>query len=266
MCETEICAERMADSERPLSANPDVDGPRILTLQFWPGCHLGQIHKTFSERGVTNTNVRVDHAGGCARSLFDAHDGLVLLGGPQYAEDDENHPYLASAVDLVRRFHESAKPVLGVCLGGQLLARALGARVHKQGWTEIGFIEIEPTPAANDDPLFEDQGSVRIMQFHEDTFDLPADSELLMTGTSCRNQVFRVGRSYGFQCHFECSITLWNEWYAELHDHLFQADPTYHANWKNDFERHEAGSLEFCANISARWLDLVDAARHSVPG
>jgi GMP synthase (glutamine-hydrolysing) len=231
---------------------------RILTLEFWPTCHLGEITRAFDAHGAHADYHRIEE-GDTIPSDHADWDGLVMLGGPQYAEDDEGYPYLADAAALARAFHDVGKPVLGVCLGSQILARALGGRVTKQGWTELGFIELSPTPAAKDDPLLAGIAPTKLVQFHEDTFEIPPGATHLLTGENCANQAYRSGASYGFQCHFECSTDLWKEWLTGMSDHLLATDPDYHANWPQDFEKHEAGSLVFCDIVSRRWLDLVEA-------
>ncbi|MBC6441183.1 MAG: type 1 glutamine amidotransferase [Rhodospirillales bacterium] len=233
---------------------------RILTLEFWPTCHLGEIARTFDARGAFADYRRIEEGDQIPDST-DGWDGLVMLGGPQYAEDDAGYPYLAAAVTLARAFHDLGKPVLGVCLGSQILARALDARVRKQGWTELGFIELSPTEAAATDPVLAGIAPTRLVQFHEDTFDIPPGAVHLMTGTDCANQAYRMGASYGFQCHIECSTELWKEWLTNIDQYLYDTSPEYHANWPRDFAENEAGSLEFCATISGRWLDLVEARR-----
>ena len=232
----------------------------ILAIEFWPSSHLGAIAATFERCGARTVYVRPEEGEPLPREPGD-WDGLVMLGGPQNAEDDARYPYLGDAASLATAFHEVSRPVLGVCLGGQILARALGARVRRQGWTEVGFTELEPTEAAGSDPLLTGIGPVRILEHHEDTFDIPREATLLMTGRRCRNQAFRLGASYGFQCHFECSRALWEEWWPQMSDSLFETDPDYHANWRADFARYEAGALSFCDAVSGRWLDLVETYR-----
>ena len=230
----------------------------ILILQFYPNCHLGVIGQTFEATGAQTTTIRPDQGEPLPASDA-AFDGVVMLGGAQYAEDDGNHPYLADAAIFSRAVHEHGKPILGVCLGSQVLARALGARVHKQGWTELGFTELSLTDAARNDPVL---GGVaprqHLLEYHEDTFDLPPDAELLMTGAACPNQAFHVGASYGFQCHFEVSSKLWQEWYPGVKGDLETNHPHYLELWQDDFAAHEAGSRSFCGAVSTGWLQLVE--------
>ncbi len=230
----------------------------ILILQFYPNCHLGVIAETFDGAGVHTTTIRPDK-GEALPASDAAFDGVVMLGGAQYAEDDGNHPYLADAAIFSRAVHEHGKPILGVCLGSQVLARALGARVHKQGFTELGFTELSLTEAAHHDPVLSGLATRQhLLEYHEDTFDLAPDAELLMTGAACPNQAFHVGSSYGFQCHFEASSQLWQEWWPGVKVDLEKNHAHYLELWQDDFAAHEAGSRAFCGAVSARWLNLVE--------
>ena len=109
----------------------------ILAIEFWPSSHLGDIARTFDARGAGTFYLRPEE-GDCLPEEVGNWDGLAMLGGPQHAGDDAGYPYLADATRLARAFHKAGRPVLGVCLGSQILARALGARVRRQGWTEVG--------------------------------------------------------------------------------------------------------------------------------
>lgn len=181
--------------------------------------------------------------------------GLVVLGGAMDAWDDAGFPALASISKLIRGFHDAHKPVLGICLGAQLLARTLGARVYRHHQPEIGFSKLSMTPAAGHDALLHDLPStVQLMQWHYDTFDLPKDATLLMTGEVCRHQGFRVGRSYGFQCHFEVTLDIIREWVRssavqERHPHLA-------ASLEGQCRQHLVNAQHFGTNVMERWLKL----------
>lgn len=237
--------------------------PRILVLEFWPLCHLGEIARSFDAHGALVDHRRLEK-GDPLPAAPGGWDGLVMMGGAQNAEDDGGWPFLARAAALARAFHDDSRPVLGVCLGGQLLARALGARVRRQGFTELGFARLEPTGAAHRDPLLAGIGPVHVVEYHEDSFDIPPAAVRLLTGAACVNQAFRLGASYGFQCHFECSAALWRQWLAAMGGE--SRSTGLEARRAADFARHEAGQLAFCATVSARWLSLVEAGRRRREG
>ena len=123
---------------------------------------------------------------------------IVVMGGPMGAYDEADHPWLVDEKRLLREAVEADVPVWGVCLGAQLLASALGARVYRGERPEVGLLPVELTPAAADDPVFGDApSSFPTLQWHGDSFDLPDGATLLASSPDYRHQAFRVGRSYG---------------------------------------------------------------------
>jgi len=142
--------------------------------------------------------------------------GIVAFGGAMNVDETERFPYLAEERDLVRAAVQRGLPVLGICLGAQLLARALDAPVMRAPVREIGFTPIRPTVAGTSDPLIScfPDGDL-VFHWHEDTFELPRGSELLATGDHVPMQAFRVGeRAWGLQFHLEIDrpeIELWIE-------------------------------------------------------
>lgn len=136
-------------------------------------------------------------------------DVLVVMGGPMGAFDDLEHPHLVEERALIAECVRLGKPVLGVCLGAQLLAAALGASVHRGPVEEIGAGEVELT--ATGDPVLSPSGPrVPVVHWHGDTFDLPDGAELLARSDLYAHQAFRVGTAYGLQFHVEIgSAELW---------------------------------------------------------
>jgi GMP synthase (glutamine-hydrolysing) len=131
--------------------------------------------------------------------------GIVLFGGAMNIDATDRHPFLADERAYVRDAVAAGVPYLGICLGAQMLARALDRSVHPAGIREFGFQTLHLTPDAARDPLlpvFEDGDAV--FHWHEDTFELPHDAVLLGTGDDVPLQAFRVGdRAWGLQFHLE---------------------------------------------------------------
>lgn len=154
-----------------------------------------------------------------ARPSLAGYNGLVVLGGPMSADDDEHHPHLATEVDLVREAADRDLPVLGVCLGAQLVARALGGQLKRAPEKEIGWYDVETTEHARQDPLFGHmEARERIFQWHGDTFDLPGEAVHLVRGQTTVNQAFRVGRRvYGLQFHMEVDEAMIHRWLGVPH-------------------------------------------------
>jgi GMP synthase-like glutamine amidotransferase len=188
-------------------------------------------------------------------------DGVVVLGGPQSAVDDGTSPYIPRLLDLMRRFADADHPILGICLGAQLLARAHGERVYKHSLMERGFKPITATPAGADDPVMGSLGAERhIMQWHYDTFDLPKDAVLLATGPDCANQAFRLGDSqYGLQFHPEVSSEIVRDWVARFRAEGASQDQVDEIGREVEaqIDRHLPEAAAFARDLARDWLELV---------
>jgi GMP synthase (glutamine-hydrolysing) len=140
--------------------------------------------------------------------------GLVVMGGPMNVDETDKHPFLADEIRWLQQAVDVQLPVLGVCLGSQLLAKALGAKVRPNRIKEIGWYDIELTAAARTDRLLSDSQPVeRVFQWHGDTFDLPDGAVHLARSVQCEQQAFRYGPSaYGFQFHIEMTAPIVEDW------------------------------------------------------
>jgi GMP synthase (glutamine-hydrolysing) len=149
-----------------------------------------------------------------ARPSLEGYGGLVILGGPMNVDQVDLHPHLATEVSLVHEAIERNVPVLGICLGAQLIAKALGARVRAADRKEIGWHDVRLTAAGSDDPVLRHLGpSPRLFQWHEDVFDLPTGATQLAGSERCAQQAFRYGANvYGFQFHLEVDEPLVARW------------------------------------------------------
>ena len=141
------------------------------------------------------------------------HDAIVILGGPMSVYDDL--PYLQKEQELIRNAMKNDTPVLGICLGSQLIARAAGGRVYKGKKKEIGWYYVYLTPASSNDIFrgFTDK-AIRIFQWHGDTYDLPANAKILAY-SDLYPQAFRIGSAVGIQFHFEVNEPLIQTWIKE---------------------------------------------------
>jgi GMP synthase-like glutamine amidotransferase len=187
------------------------------------------------------------------------------------ASDLDGYPVFGPVTALIRAFHAAAKPMLGICLGSQLLALAFGKPVFRHRELEFGFLPLRVTGAGAADPLL--AGLARrphIFQWHEDTFELPDRAVLLMSGEGCRNQAFRVGAgSYGFQCHFEATEELIGRWMragrATLARQLGPRAAGIDDEIAAQIARHMAAARTFAGALSDRWLDLVERRQADRP-
>lgn len=135
----------------------------------------------------------------------DAFDALVVMGGPMGVHDEAELPWLRGEKALIRAAIDADRMVVGVCLGAQLMADVLGARVYRNAHREIGWLPVDLTPAARACGLFDGMPDRPVVfQWHGDTFDLPAGAAPLASSGGCRNQAFLAGRrALALQFHFE---------------------------------------------------------------
>ena len=149
-----------------------------------------------------------------AKPKISNYDGLIVLGGPMNVDQVEQYPNLLTEIELIKQAIDSNMPVLGICLGSQLLAKALGAKVKKNKKPEIGWYDVTPTPEGKKDELISQFGGTeKIFQWHCDTFELPANTVHLASSQYCDNQAFKYGNNvYGFQFHLEVDTILIERW------------------------------------------------------
>jgi len=141
-------------------------------------------------------------------------DLLIVLGGPIGAEDDALYPFLSDETELIRRRIDSGRPILGVCLGAQLMARALGARVQPMGVgvKEIGYTPLTLAAAAADTPIAR-IGAQPVLHWHGDQFALPEGIASLAATPVCPHQAFMVGtHGMAWQFHLEVDATRIEQW------------------------------------------------------
>jgi GMP synthase (glutamine-hydrolysing) len=178
---------------------------RALVITHTPSESPGTLSKWLPAAGV-DLDVIEPWNGDRVPDRVDA-DALVVMGGPQQAYDDGSAPWLRQTKQLLRTVTREGLPVLGICLGGQLLAEAMGGRVRPgEEGPELGARLVSKRDAAVDDPLFgEIPLSPVVVQWHWDAIvELPARSVLLAASTRYVNQAFRVGaKAYGLQFHIE---------------------------------------------------------------
>ena len=164
------------------------------------------------ERGATIHRVELDE--GDSLPDWRGFDAIVAMGGPMGALDEEEHPWLVDEKRLIADAVRSGLPFWGVCLGVQLLAASLGARVYPGSAPEVGLLPVTLTDEALADPVFAGMPRELLsLQWHGDTFDLPDGATRLAGSSPYPNQAFRVGAAaYGVQFHLEVSPGLAREW------------------------------------------------------
>ncbi len=186
---------------------------QVLAIRHVPFEHLGRISQALeaAEIGCTCLDLYRQPEAACP---LDSFSGLIVMGGPMSANDDLD--YLRRELRLIETALSLAKPVLGICLGAQLLARAAGAAVYRNPVKEIGWAPVYWTEAARNDLLFAglDQPET-VFHWHGETFDLPRGAQWLAWSDACRHQAFRIGRAYGLQFHLEVTPEMICDWLGQ---------------------------------------------------
>ncbi|HET7089619.1 MAG TPA: type 1 glutamine amidotransferase [Anaerolineae bacterium] len=185
---------------------------RVLVFQHDSDDGPGYLGEALTRRGATLHIVRLDAGDGVPDPS--GYDLLLILGGEMNVYQEAKYPWLVEENRAIQKALAENKPVLGACLGGQLLAKALGARVHLNAAPEIGLTPIALTEAGKRDPLFAGlSNGLETVEWHCDTFDIPAGAVALASSAGCANQAFRFGdRAYGFQFHPEITPAMLAEW------------------------------------------------------
>ncbi len=238
---------------------------RILVFQHVAAEPLGTLDAIIRARGhrIRFVNFNRDPQ---ARPNIERYDGLIVLGGGMNVGDEARFPHLRTELAAIEQAIALDKPVLGICLGAQLLARVLGAPVYRHHTSEIGWYSLAPTPAAARDPVLKPLSGPRpVFQWHSYTFDLPRDAVLLATGADCPMQAFRYGESaYGFQFHLEMDEPLIRRWLSEpsyLADLEACGTPQNPDSIAAETAAHIEGLKTLADQVFNRLLDRIGAMR-----
>ncbi len=256
-------------ARRPLahdSVGIEPASARLLVVRSCPVTPAGIVGQAAEADGAALTTV-FPHRGEALPRSAASFDGMIILGGPMHAGDDAGYPAFRRLLPLIRRFHAQGKPLFGICLGAQLIARAFGKTVYRFGGCEVGYLPVQITEEGQQDPLLGGLArEQRIMQMHEDSFDLPDGAVLLMRNDICANQAFRLGRTtYGFQFHLEVTQaearSFPRDCWPALQSHFGAGAEAEEARVLAEVEAHYAEGEHFCRTVTGRWLDLVADCR-----
>jgi|SRR5579885_84632 len=234
---------------------------KIWVIQHTACETLGTIAEALEAHALAWQYVRVFEGRPVPEQIGDA-GGLIVMGGPMGVYEQDRYPHLKDELHLIRSALDAARPVLGICLGSQLLAAALGARVFKGPRKEIGWYPVRLSPAALEDRLW--SGTAHpfdALHWHGDVFELPAGAVSLASSELTAHQAFRYGPSaYGLLFHLEMTAPMIGAMAAEFGDELREAG--------GDAAQLTAQSPDRCARIASlaetvfsRWARLVNESR-----
>lgn len=258
MFDRELCRSKMTSSNR---ARPMKN---ILFIYHTPTTNPGPVGGLLSRWGY-DLDIRVPRRGDSLPHTLDHHEAVISFGGAMSANDDEVLPFIRSELDWIPMALASGKPFLGICLGAQLLARSLGARIirHPESKIEIGYHPIKPTPVGSDH--FESE--MVFYHWNGEGFDIPSGALKLASGDLFENQAFRYGECiYGLQFHPEMSIDVLQEWAATVDPQVEQKLQQPGAqSWDEQIEKHVKYALaveSWLDSFLSTWLGLRTYSRH----
>ena len=236
---------------------------RVLVLQHIACEPPGAYEDVLLDRGVELTRVELDD--GEPLPALDAFDAVVAMGGPMSVNDEVEHPWLLDEKRLIREAAERGVPYWGACLGVQLLASTLGARVYGGAQPEVGVLPVRLTEQGRVDPVLGAlPAEFATLQWHGDTFELPTGALLLASSDAYPNQAFRFERAYGVQFHLEVSVPMAEAW-AEVPAYGAYLDrvlgPGSLPRVIEDVSGHQTEMLDHARTMFESWLDTTVGAR-----
>ncbi|NYZ64165.1 type 1 glutamine amidotransferase [Luteimonas deserti] len=234
---------------------------RILVFQHVAAEPLGTLDPLIRRRGHRIRFVNFEREPDAQPSV-DRYRGLIVLGGPMNVEDRDARPHLTTELRAIERMLALGRPVLGICLGAQLLAHVLGAPVRRIARPEIGWYPLHATAHGLRDPVLAPLGaSTPVFQWHGRHFEVPSSAVHLARTDGCEQQAFRYGdNAYGFQFHLEMDAPLIERWLATP----AYRDELAGSGLPHDAEAVRAATRQWIAPMQARadavfntFLDLV---------
>ncbi len=232
-----------------------MSAPDILILQHVRPEPPGTIGEALDANGLSHRTVEVHRDESVPDTL--TADGLVVMGGPMGVGDVEDRPHLQAELDLVGQALDNDVPILGVCLGSQLVAHVLGADVHPGSEKEIGWGEVTLTDAAADDPLFHDiDDPFMAFHWHGDVFEMPDDAVRLAHTPQTARQAFRYDDNvYGLLFHLEVTPRTVAGMTKAFQDELAE-EGLDGATIRQKAMTHEEAVRDTASTIFGRWADL----------
>ncbi|MEM6753114.1 MAG: glutamine amidotransferase [Cyanobacteria bacterium P01_C01_bin.38] len=186
---------------------------------------------------------------------------LIILGGPIGAYDEQDYPFLVDELRLLEKRFKADLPTLGICLGAQLMARALGARVYPGGEKEIGWSNIKLSEAGKNSPLVNLDVENPVLHWHGDTFDLPQGATRLASSLLYENQAFSYGNSMGLQFHPEVTQIGLERWFIGHACEINSTPGVSVEQLRSDTVKYGHLLQKQAVEVWQNWLESVELVR-----
>ncbi len=241
---------------------------KLLVFQHVPYEILGTFDPMIRERGFRVRYInfgRDPHA----EPNVTKYDGLIVLGGPMNVGQVDEYPHLATEMRALKTALEHDIPIMGICLGAQLLAKTLGAEVSRCPEKEIGWYDVTPTTEGLSDSVLRHFGGTRkIFEWHGDAFSNPPGAIQLAGSKAWPNQAYRYGNNaYGFQFHLEVDEALVHRWLATPR-YVEELSALQGRTDAETIRRETATHIEDLKNLSkdvfGSFLDLIRPSKDSI--
>lgn len=235
---------------------------KIMIFQHVPWEPLGTLNPMLKEAGFRIRFVNFGRHPDTVPKL-DSYSGLIILGGPQGVYEADQYPHLKIEMQMIEEALKKQIPVLGICLGSQLIAEVLGSKVRKAKEKEIGWYDVHLTEEGRKDSLLGGFKPIeKIFQLHQDTFDSPKSATHLAWSRACEGQAFRYGdRVYGFQFHLEADHAMIVRWLHRAESKKFieeSSGQTACEKMEVETNIHMARSLELSRQAFGKFIEIFN--------
>lgn len=233
---------------------------KVLVFQHVAHTILGTLNPTLKSRGLNMRYVNFERTPEEHPSV-QKYNGLIVLGGHMGVYEADKYRHINVEMKLIEEALKKEIPILGICLGAQLLAHVLGAPVRKSTEKEIGWCDIDMTSEAANDPLFSHfKPKEKVFQLHGDTFDIPKEAIQLASSSVCNGQAFKYGdKAYGIQFHLEADQAMILRWLdnPKNQEEMFKSHSDFSADKiRSETENHIAHSTNLSQKTFGKFIDL----------
>jgi GMP synthase-like glutamine amidotransferase len=186
-------------------------GRKIFIIQHTASSHPGKLLEMLEKLGLSFEILKLyEHPQFKTPQYF---DGVIILGGGMSVNDEEQFSWIKAECEFIRQVVKKEIPLLGICLGAQMIAKAHGALVKKNDTPELGWSEISPTEFAKNEKFYVIKKNLAAYQWHDETFEIPFGAIRLSFSAACINQAYKLGKNcYGIQYHPETHFDMIHDW------------------------------------------------------